>query len=139
MSKIKLFFIINALLILSCKDIHQVIPNIPVNIILDTTTDLAQLGIGSTMICPKSGGNMGIIIFRNGIDEYYAFDRLCTYYPNDTSAIVAKDGGVIATCLHCGSTFIFTADGTLVNKGPAKLPLKQYQTTLQGTRLFISN
>jgi Rieske Fe-S protein len=64
---------------------------------------------------------------------------LCTYYPNDTSAIEAKDEGVIASCPKCGSTFIFTADGALVNKGPAKMPLKQYQTTLQGARLYISN
>jgi len=82
---------------------------------------------------------MGVIIYRNSISEFYAFERTCTNYPNDTSAVVAEDNGVVAVCPKCGSTYIFTADGAIVSKGPARLPLKQYQTYLNDHRLFISN
>lgn len=141
MSKPKiLFFLIALSLLLNCDDIHQVIPSVPVNISLDTNTELASLGVGNTMVSPKAGGFMGILIYRNSFSEYYAFERTCTYYPNDTSAVVAEKGDVIAVCPTCGSTFLITADGALVNKGPARLPLKQYRTYLdRSNRLFISN
>jgi nitrite reductase/ring-hydroxylating ferredoxin subunit len=139
MIKILLFFIFSILL-WGCEDIHQAVPGVPVNIIMDANTDLANLGVGSTMVCPKSGGYMGILLYRSSLSEYHAFERTCTYYPNDTSAVVAKDGGVIAVCPKCGSTFILTADGALVNKGPARLPLVQYRTYLDPMgRLYISN
>ncbi len=135
-----LFFLICAALIVNCNDIHQVMPSVPVNVILHTDTDLANLGIGNTIVCPKAGGYLGIIIFRNGYDEYYAFERTCTNFPNDTSAVVAEKGDVIAKCPKCGSTFIFTANGALVSTGPARFPLKQYRTYLDPSkRLYISN
>lgn len=139
MIKILLFFIC-LILFWGCDDIHQTVPGVPVNIILDTNTELAGLGVGSTMVCPKSGGFMGILLYRNSLSEYYAYERTCTYYPNDTSAVVAEKGGVIAVCPRCGSTFIITADGALVNKGPARLPLIKYRTYLDRSgRLYISN
>lgn len=134
-----LFFFICLVFHSGCDDIHQVIPSVPVNISLDTNTELANLGVGSTMICPKSGGYMGIILYRASLTEYYAFERTCTYYPNDTSAVVAEKGSVIAVCPKCGSSFTLTSDGALVFEGPAKLPLKQYQTNLINSRLYIYN
>lgn len=142
MSKPKiLFFLIFLAFASNCKDIHQVVPGVPVNIILQTDTDLANLGIGNSIVCPKPGGYMGIILYRSGFSEYHAFERTCTYFPNDTSAVVAEKGDVIAVCPKCGSTYIFTSDGALVNKGPAKFPLKQYRTNLDpySNRLYISN
>lgn len=141
MSKPKIvFFLISLFVFTDCNDIHQVIPSVPVNISFDTNTELANLGVGSTMISPKGGGFMGILIYRNSLSEYYAFERTCTYYPNDTSAVVAEKGDVIAVCPKCGSTFLITAGGALVNKGPARLPLKQYRTYLdRSNRLYISN
>lgn len=135
-----LFFFICLLSLAGCKDIHQVIPSVPVNISVDTNTELANLGVGSTMPCPREGGYMGILIYRESLYEYYAYETTCTYFPNDTSAVVAEKNGTIAVCPKCGSTFIITADGALVNKGPASMPLKQYRTSYdQSGRLFIYN
>lgn len=136
-----LFFLIFFVALANCDDIHEVIPSVPVNISLDANTELANLGVGSTIPCPKPGGFMGILIYRNSLAEYYAFEATCTNYPNDTSIVVADKGGVIAVCPKCGSTFIITSDGALVNKGPAQLPLKQYRTNLDpaSNRLYITN
>ncbi|HEX3007745.1 MAG TPA: hypothetical protein VHO90_09040 [Bacteroidales bacterium] len=125
----------------TCTDnVDQEVPIVPVNISLDVNTELASLGIGSTMVCPKSGGYMGIIIYRHSLSEYYAFERTCSYYPNDTSAVEVNNGEIIVSCPKCGSKFVLTPDGALVNQGPAKLPLVQYRTYLSGSnRLFISN
>lgn len=141
MSKPKiLLFLICIAFTSNCNDIHQVIPSVPVNISLDTNTDLAGLGVGTAVVSPKGGGFMGILIFRNAYSDYYAFERTCTNYPNDTSAVVVGKGEIVARCPKCGSEFILTADGALVSKGPAKFPLKQYRTFLDPSRrLFISN
>jgi Rieske Fe-S protein len=141
MSKSKIvFFLISLFAFTNCNDIHQVIPGVPVNISFDANTELANLGVGNTMVSPKGGGFMGILIYHHSLSEYYAFERTCTNYPNDTSAVVTEKGGLIAECPKCGSTFLITDGGALVNKGPARLPLKQYRTYLdRSNRLFISN
>jgi hypothetical protein len=139
-SKIRFFFISFMLVSAACKDIHQVIPSVPVNISLDATTELAKLGVGSAIICPKPGGYMGIILYRKDIYEYVAYERTCTYYPNDTSAVDIDSTGVFAVCKHCGSKFILLLNGD-VNQSPARLPLKQYNTYFDeySKRLYISN
>lgn len=138
--KIKFFFVISLLTVsLNCKDIHQVYPQVSFSISLDTNTELANLGIGSSVVCPKGGGYMGIIIYREDMDVYHAYERTCSYFPNDTSAVVLDKSGIIAECPKCGSKFLI-AGGALVNKGPAQFPLREYRTYLDASnRLFISN
>jgi Rieske Fe-S protein len=86
-----------------------------------------------------SGGNRGILIYRKTQSDFMAFDRTCTYLPADVSETVSVDANnsLIATDAHCGSKFQIT-DGT-VNKGPATLPLKAYQTSFDGNLLHIYN
>jgi Rieske Fe-S protein len=86
-----------------------------------------------------NGGSRGIIIYRVSNEEFKAYDRHCTYEPNNSCGLVSVDAtnitGVDGDC--CGSTFILT-DGS-VTKGPASLPLKQYQTSFDGSVLRIFN
>jgi nitrite reductase/ring-hydroxylating ferredoxin subunit len=137
-SKIKIFFIIGlaTLIAMTCKkDNQQVFPYVSVNLIL-SANELLQIPIGSTKTFP--GGNDSIYIYHAEENTYNAYDRLCTYYPNDTSRIVTDFvGGTTATCPKCGSKFelIFGS----VTKAPARFPLKQYQTTVLSGRLYVTN
>jgi nitrite reductase/ring-hydroxylating ferredoxin subunit len=139
-SKIKKFFIIGMLILLTTtckKDVYQTFPYVYVDIILSIPTDLATLNVGSAMICPQQGGNKGIIIYKPAQNEFTAYDRLCTNYPNDTCAVVIDNSGFTATCPCCKSKFGLTF-GSVVN-GPARFSLKQYQTTVENYHLYITN
>jgi hypothetical protein len=83
------------------------------------------------------GGVRGIIIYRVSETEYRAFERNCSFEPLNTCARVEVDGSnlfMIDAC--CSSSFDFNGFPT---GGPANLPLRQYQTLLQGNFLTITN
>lgn len=85
-----------------------------------------------------NGGSRGIIIYRVSNEEFKAYDRHCTYDSDNNCAQVSVDASnITAVDDCCGSTFILT-DGA-VTKGPASLPLKQYQTSFDGSVLRIFN
>jgi Rieske Fe-S protein len=134
-TKIKKILIIGMAFLFSAtckKDTPQVVPNVQVDVILNIATELSSLGINSAMICPGQVGYKGIIIYRGGQNEFNAYERLCTNFPNDTCAVTIENGSILGTCPCCKSQFE-------LNKGPANLPLKQYQTSVEGGRLYITN
>lgn len=84
-----------------------------------------------------SGGVRGIIVHRVNASTYRAFERNCSFQPNNACATV----GVHVSTLFmedscCGSTFNFTGDPT---GGPAWRPLRQYQTILNGNELTVTD
>jgi nitrite reductase/ring-hydroxylating ferredoxin subunit len=137
-TKIKIFLITGSLILccLNCqKDSVSQIPYVSFNTII-SANELFNIPIGSSKSFP--GGNDSIYVYHADISTYYAYDRLCTYFPNDTSAIVTDiPGGATATCPHCKSKFELV-DGGII-KGPARFPLKPYQATLLNGRLNIIN
>jgi Rieske Fe-S protein len=146
LSKIIIFSISGLwfLTFIACKkDSNQsLIPYATVNVTLSVTPDLAKLVTGQAMICPKQEqeGDSGIIIYKDmddyGNPVYRAYERLCTNYPNDTAAVTLATA-LTATCPRCGSQFEMTMGSVI--KGPAKFALKQYRTTINGNRLYITN
>ena len=84
-----------------------------------------------------SGGVRGIILYHASKNEYRAFERNCSFEPLNNCARVAVDGSrlfLIDTC--CASTFSFDGFPT---GGPAGLPLRLYNTILEGNLLTITN
>jgi nitrite reductase/ring-hydroxylating ferredoxin subunit len=85
-----------------------------------------------------TGGYSGIIVFRASLNGFMAFERACPYDWNLTSTRITVDSSsTTATCPSCLSRFILT-DGTPFS-GPSPYPMKQYQTSYNGTTLFIYN
>ena len=85
-----------------------------------------------------SGGSRGIILYRLSGGEIKAYDRHCTFEPSNTCAIVSVDAtNITATDLCCGSSFLLN-NGS-VSKPPASQPLKEYNTTFDGTFLAVTN
>ncbi|MFN3839525.1 MAG: hypothetical protein ACK4RF_02360 [Cyclobacteriaceae bacterium] len=84
-----------------------------------------------------NGGVRGIIVYRVNSSTYRAFERNCSYQPNNACATV----GVHVSTLFmedscCGSTFNFQGDPT---GGPAWRPLRQYHTILNGNELTVTD
>ena len=137
--KIRIFLISGLLLVLGlqCKKSDRVIPNVSVHVVIDEVT-LSTLGVGSSMIYAGNAGIRGIIVYRSDLYEYKAYERLCTNYPNDTCTVKLDTDGLTAVCPCCGSEFSMPGDGAVI-KSPARWPLKEYQTTYLGGRLYIDN
>ncbi len=124
---------------ISCrKRDNQVVPNVPVEINIYTTDPLffnLQVTGGWEYI---TGGSRGILIYRSSNNDFLAFDRHCPYKVDDPCGQVKVNStNISAVDSCCGSQFSII-DGS-VQKGPAAMPLKLYQTTFDGSVLHIFN
>ncbi|MFH0893313.1 MAG: hypothetical protein V2A54_02665 [Bacteroidota bacterium] len=125
--------------VLSCKKDKDGVPDVAVDIYIDLNsyvyTNLNAVG-GYVYV---TGGykNKGIIVYRRSIDEFKAYDRSCTYDPDNDCRLTVMTSGLEVWDSCCGSKYIIT-DGTPTNK-PATLPMKAYQTILSGNTLHIVN
>lgn len=84
-----------------------------------------------------SGGVRGIIIYRVSTTEYRAIEANCSFEPlNSCAQVEPESSGLFLIDNCCTSTFNFDGFPT---GGPATLPLRLYNTSLQGTFLTITN
>ena len=137
-----IFFILPALVIilLACSSSdNNPVPGVPVNIQLNLNDpQYASLNAinGSVVI---GGGVSGIIVYRATQEDYYAFDRTCTYQPEKKCAVNIDASFTTATCPCTDSSMYQLSNQGVAFKGPAKAALKLYQTSVAGNTLFINN
>jgi len=94
---------------------------------------------GNYLLLPNQG-NLGIILYRRTLDEandFVALDLTCTNEPLGTCKVAVDETGYYLVCPCCGSKFTIW-DG-LVAAGPAKWPLKEYNTSLTISTVRIYN
>lgn len=116
----------------------QIIPYVRVDFYLLLYADLADVGIGTTKMVPGEGYK-GIALYRESDLEFYAYDRTCTLWPEHDEAVVEDPSffGVFE-CPECSSTYLLM-NGAEPNSGPARYPLVEYHTSIQGDVLHIYN
>ncbi len=123
---------------LSCRKTAEPVPYASVN--LDVyITDPAYVSlnaIGGWVYV--TGGVRGLILYRKSNDEFLAFERNCTYRPSDNCALVKVESSNVSMADSCCGSRFQIMDGAVLN-GPASLPLKQYQTTFNGTLVHVYN
>jgi len=86
----------------------------------------------------EKGGIRGIIVYRINAFSFQAYERNCSYHPNDACATVnVHSSGLYMTDPCCNSNFSFT-DGSATG-GVAWQPLRRYRTQVSGTTLTISD
>lgn len=114
------------------------IPYVTVNRYLLLYSDLAGMGIGTTMLIDDEGVN-GIVLYREADLIFHAYDRTCTLWPEHNAAVVEDTSffGVLE-CPVCHSTYLLMNGGE-PNSGPARYPLVEYKTSIQGDVLRIYN
>ena len=132
-------FFIGFFLIQCNKDKNEVVPNVYVNFtIYINEPDFAELNaIGNSVMV--TGGAKGIILYRNSLNEIFAYDRCCTYKPSDDKEYIQllEQGSPIVVDSNCGSKFNLV-DGSVIN-GPAVLPLKKYNSDFDGNSVHVYN
>lgn len=139
-TKILTLVIISSFLLLAstCNKNEDVIQNVPVDLYLNiNSTPYNNLNVvgGWVMI---DGGLKGIIVYRKSMEEIKTYDRNCPYKPTSDCAIIfPENSGLIAADSCCGSRFLLS-DGSVI-KGPATLPLKEYNNTFDGAMIHIFN
>lgn len=119
---------------LSCnKDQKDVVPDTFVNVTININN--FPIGVTQSIILtntlagvPNLGyDNNGLIIYRNDQDEFYAYDRTCTYHIENSTAVNIKNN-LFAICPVCSSVYQLNLSGFPSQDSPANYPLKQYQT-----------
>ena len=156
-SKISFFSIGLALVITlsSCnKDKNDVIPDVQVSFSISLNDpQFADLNFfGNSALINRTTNNLGrlaagfdengIIIF-SGVDyEFFAYDRTCPhdYEANGLSIPVNIDpnNSMNAICPKCGTNYSLSVGGT-PSKGIGRYPLKNYRTSFDGLRIYVSN
>ena len=86
---------------------------------------------------PESLGYRGIVVIRDDDNvTYRAFDRACPYHPDEECAQVSvHSSGFFLEDKCCGS--IFDSQTGLPTSGPAKSPLRPYNTFVNSSNYLI--
>jgi len=120
------FFLILQFSAFSCrKDQNTIIPYVPVSFTVNLNI-VNDLNVPGNSVYFPGVGYGGIVVYCEVPGSYYAFDATCTNEVSNTC--IVKNEGVLGTCPCCGSQFIFLS-GAYPSKGPAEMPLKQYNVS----------
>ena len=84
-----------------------------------------------------TGGSQGILIYRNNIDQFTAYDRHTPYNVDDNCRVSVEEDGITVKD-ECGDSSWLIIDGSIIS-GPASQPLKQYNTQFSGSLLRVFN
>lgn len=113
---------------------YQPFPDIIINLNLPENIALKSKGISKEI----DGGTRGIIVYCQEVGIYYAYERNCSYHPNDACATVNVDNSklfMVDPC--CGSSFDFSTGNP--TGGIAWRPLLKYRTSYNGLNLVITD
>ena len=152
-SKLRNFLLISliSLLITDCnKGEKNIIPDVPTDFVIDLNDprfiDLNAIGnsviVSSSYWGSVSAGynNHGIIVYRAGQDEFYAFDRTCTFEEQLNEAVnIDSLRTLTAKCPNCGSVYVLPSLAYPEKDGPAVYPLKQYYAEYSSNTVWVHN
>jgi len=97
-----------------------------------------KIRVDGGMMAYNGAGVRGIIIYRVNANVYRAYERNCSYHPNEASSTVEIDASnLFLKDYSCGSQF--TKENGTPSGGPAWRPLRQYQTSVNGSVLTITS
>jgi hypothetical protein len=83
-------------------------------------------------------GVRGVILYRVDSKTYHAYERNCSYHPNEAGSTVdVHSSSLFMQDPSCGSTFSFEQGQP--TGGPAWRPLRQYHTDVIGSTLTITS
>ena len=135
---LRIFLVVIFFSVLGCGGYkHSTIPNVWVSFWV-YPNDVSYLDLnyyGGHMYF--TGGVNGVVVYRLNETEFRAFDRACPYDWDDEEEprVGVEPDGITLRCEKCGSLFNILDGGVIT--GPAKYPLKYYQTKYDGMRLRV--
>lgn len=149
MNKIIILTIMGLVFYTSCQKNNinnDPIADVPVNITINMALPSYSHLLNEGTFVYENGGVKGVVVVHYQNDEFYAFDRACSFQPSNSCAKIEVDSSFMV--FRCGSTQTtgfekccdskFFMNGQVLN-GPATFGLKQYQVVKNGTELSIKN
>jgi len=131
--------IILTIITFSCENTNRTgVPYAPVNfqVVVSNPEFAALQAVGGHVTI--TGGSKGIIIYRYSPDEFRAYDRHCTFLPEEGCRVTIDNTDIFAVDSECCNTKFLLVDGAPVD-GPAAIGLLQYNTSFNGNVLWITN
>lgn len=125
----------------SCDKNRYEFPYVPINLNVELVTLYANIGPGEYALMYDNVGVNGLLIRRNFDNQFFVYDRTCTYEP-DYSCSVGQDttSTLHVSCPCCGSQYFLDETGdAFVTRGPSKYNLVRYNATVNGGFLWIYN
>lgn len=125
----------------SCEKNRYDFPYVPINLKIELVRLYSTIGAGEYAYMYDNHGVHGLLIRRNFSDEFFVYDRTCTYEP-DYSCAVTEDttSNLHVSCPCCDSQYFLDESGdAFVTRGPSKYPLVRYQATINSGFLWIYN
>jgi Rieske Fe-S protein len=101
----------------------------------------ATIGPGEFKLMYDNVGVNGLLIRRNFDNQFFVYDRTCTYEP-DFSCSVGPDttSTMHVSCPCCKSQYFLDETGdAFVTRGPSKYPLVHYNANINGGFLWVYN
>ena len=131
------------LIVSSCSkdsnDQNVAIPYVPVNERISINDPLYNDLRNISGWAYLNAGSRGIILYRESTEVVKAYERQCTYDPQEVCSTIDMELGLLQAndfdC--CGSVFNIATNTIL--KGPASRPLIQYDVVFDGTWVTVSN
>ncbi len=124
----------------SCGDKNEIVPYVYVYFELDLNQPDMQalLPVGGMVFL--NGGHRGIVVYHHSIDQFWAYDRACTYHPYTDCRVQESSQWGTLECDCCHSQYALFADG-IVTKAPASVALLKYNVNYIASSqiLIISN
>lgn len=97
-----------------------------------------NLRVDGGMKMINNAGVRGIIVYRSATNTFNAYERNCSYHPNEAGSTVDIDpSNLFFKDFSCGSQFS-KEEGTPTG-GPAWRPLRRYHTDVNGSILTITS
>lgn len=123
---------------MGCRDQYEGIPDVNVDVYINLQNpEYQQLaGIGSWAYV--SGGSKGIIVFNLDNSNFAAYERHCTYQPENSCSRVSVEASNFYALDTCCSSRFQLIDGSPAS-GPAPRALKAYRTSFDGNIIHIWN
>ncbi len=121
-----LFLAVLSFMQTSCNKNNQTVPYVPLDSYLNLNLPayINLNGIGGWAYV--SGGNEGLIIYRQTQDNFMVYDRYCTYNVEGSCGAVMVDSSNISISCECDGSKYQLFDGAVI-QGPATTNLHQYR------------
>jgi hypothetical protein len=138
----RIFFVIGLVALTSCEPqlVDDPIPFVtfnPVEINLSLPA-FSKLRLDGGILPIDNIGVRGVYVYRVNASQYNAYERNCSYHPNEAGSTVnIHSSNLFFTDPSCKSNFTFT-DGN-PSGGPAWRPLRRYHTEVNGNTLTVTS
>lgn len=121
----------------ACRDNNNVVPLVDVDFSININEPAFFELTNITGWIYVTGGSRGILIYRNNIDQFTAYDRHSPFEVENACRVdVLEDDFTVQD--PCSDSSWALLDGTILS-GPTTWPLKQYNTQFNGSILRVFN